>query len=69
MESMPCESCRRPVFLDRHGQYRRHFATDYDGRRALSAATGRMPADFVRLLTVEPTLEERRTHALRLLKR
>jgi hypothetical protein len=69
METMPCESCGRPVFLDRHGQYRRHFATGPDGRRALCAASGRMPTGFVRLLAVEPTLEERRSQALRLLGR
>ena len=66
---MPCESCGRPVFLDRHHRYRRHFATGPDGRRALCAASARLPAGLVQLLTVEPTPEERRSHTLGLLKR
>jgi hypothetical protein len=69
MEARPCERCSRPVILDRHGRYRRHFATDADGRRALCPASGRMPAGYVRLLTVEPTPEERRSHTLGLLRR
>jgi hypothetical protein len=33
-----CRACGRFVYLNRHGQYRRHF-TEIDGRRRLCSAS------------------------------
>ena len=41
-----CPNCRRGVRLNREGRYRRHFATEPDGRRHLCAAS-RAPAELV----------------------
>ena len=64
-----CPRCGRYIDLERHGLYRRHFAFDFDGHRRICAASGSEPAGVVRLLTVEPTPDERRSHTLRLLGR
>ena len=40
-----CPSCRRLVRLNRDGQYRRHFATEPDGRLHLCTATGQASSD------------------------
>jgi hypothetical protein len=63
-----CPSCGRLVDLDRKGRYRRHFAFEPDGGRHLCAGSGRRDEGVVQLLTVEPTAEERYSHALRLLR-
>ena len=34
-----CPSCGRRVYLNRDGCYRRHFATEPDGRRRLCASS------------------------------
>jgi hypothetical protein len=41
-----CPNCRRGVLLNREGCYRRHFATEPDGRRQLCAASW-APAELV----------------------
>jgi hypothetical protein len=64
-----CPSCGRLVDLDRNGRYRRHFAFERDGHRHLCVASGRAAQGVVRLLAVEPTPEERRSHVLKLLRR
>lgn len=66
VETRGCESCGKPVYLNRQGEYRRHFTVAPDGRRHLCVASGRTPAGFVRLLAVEPTAAERDADALRL---
>jgi hypothetical protein len=63
-----CPSCGRLVDLDRNGRYRRHFAFEPDGHRHLCVASGRRGAGIVQLLAVEPTPEERYSHALKLLR-
>jgi len=63
-----CPSRSRLVGLDRNGRYRRHFAFEPDGRRHLCSASGRLDDVPVRLLAVEPTQEERYSHALELLR-
>jgi hypothetical protein len=63
-----CPTCGRLVDLDRSGRYRRHYALDPQGRRRLCPASGRREETTVRLLTVEPTPEERYSHALALLR-
>jgi hypothetical protein len=63
-----CPNCGRFVDLNRHGAYRRHFAIEPDGPRHLCAASGQMPEGVARLLTVDPTPEERYSHALRLMR-
>jgi hypothetical protein len=63
-----CPSCGRLVNLNRNGQYRRHFAVESDGRRRLCIASLRTPGGVVRLLPVDPTPQERYSHALWLLR-
>jgi hypothetical protein len=63
-----CPTCGRLVDLDRNGRYRRHFAFEPGGRRQLCPASGEEDGVHVRLLAVEPTLEERYSHALELLR-
>lgn len=62
-----CPGCGRVVDLDRVGRYRRHYAVESDGGRRLCPASGRSRAGIVQLLRIEPTAEERYSHALRLL--
>jgi hypothetical protein len=63
-----CPSCGRLVDLDRNGRFRRHFAFEAGGRRRLCRGSGRLDDVPVRLLAVEPTPEERYSHALELLR-
>jgi hypothetical protein len=63
-----CPSCGQLVYLLRNGFYRRHFATEPDGRGHLCVASGGRPDGVVQLLTVDPTPQERYSHALRLLQ-
>ena len=44
-----CPNCHRDVFLNREGCYRRHFATEPDGRLHLCAASGQTPVELVPL--------------------
>jgi hypothetical protein len=62
-----CPVCDRRVDLDQMGHYRRHFASTPGGRRRLCVSSGCRAEGVVRLLEVEPTHEERYSHALRLL--
>jgi hypothetical protein len=62
-----CPQCGRFVDLDRGGCYRRHYSAGLDGFRGLCPASGERHAGVVQLLGVEPTVEERYSHALRLL--
>lgn len=62
-----CPSCGRLVDLDRNGRCRRHYAFASDGRRRLCPASGGPENAEVRLLAVEPTPEQRYSHALALL--
>ena len=39
LRARECPSCGRHVYLNRDGCYRRHFATELDGRRHLCAAS------------------------------
>jgi hypothetical protein len=39
LRARECSSCGRRVYLNRDGCYRRHFATEPDGRRHLCAAS------------------------------
>jgi hypothetical protein len=39
LRARECPSCGRRVYLNRDGCYRRHFATEPDGRRHLCAAS------------------------------
>ena len=62
-----CPKCGRFVHLNRHGQYRRHFVVERDGRRHLCATSGVMADGVVQLLAVDPTADARATHVRRLL--
>jgi hypothetical protein len=42
-----CPNCGRLVRLNREGRYRRHFATELDGRVHLCAASGHAPAELL----------------------
>ena len=44
-----CPNCRRLARLNREGCYRRHFATELDGRLHLCAASGQPPSDVAPL--------------------
>jgi hypothetical protein len=46
-EFRECPNCRRGVLLNREGCYRRHFATEPDGRLHLCATSGHAPAELV----------------------
>jgi hypothetical protein len=39
LRACKCPSCGQPVYLNRDGCYRRHFADEPDGRRHLCAAS------------------------------
>jgi hypothetical protein len=55
------------IDLDRVGRYRRHFSVRRNGNRRLCGTSGQPRAGVVQLLRVEPTAEERYSHAHRLL--